>query len=155
MMDEIIVSIATKSDKPQLLEFFKHYSNPEILESRIDCYLSHNSTILAKDGGKIVGTLQWHIKEDPSCGIVEFEEFHVLESHRGKGIGSALLEKGIQSVKDTFSELGIEPRRIFAFVGTQHDAARRVFEKSGFEQISEVGNLLSDSEIDLIYCLEI
>ena len=102
MMDEIIVSIATKSDKPQLLEFFKHYSNPEILENRIDCYLSHNSTILAKDGGKIVGTLQWHIKEDPNCGVVEFEEFHVLEDYRNKGTGSSLLEHGIQSVKDTF-----------------------------------------------------
>lgn len=152
---EIILSTATINDKPQLLAFFKHYSNPEILENRIDCFLTHNSTILAKDNDRIVGTLQWHIKEDPNCGVVEFEEFHVLESHRGKGIGSSLLEKGIQSVKDAFSELGIEPRRIFAFVGSQHDAARKVFEKFGFEQISEVGNLLSETETDLIYCLEI
>ncbi|MCK4756838.1 MAG: GNAT family N-acetyltransferase [Thermoplasmata archaeon] len=151
----IEMTTATKSDKPQLLAFFKHYSNPEILENRIDCYLSNNSTILAKDGNRIVGTLQWHIKEDPNCGVVEFEEFHVLEDYRNKGTGSLLIEHGIQSVKDTFRANKIKPRRIFAFVGSQHDAAKRVFEKNGFEQISEVGNLLSDSEIDLIYCLEI
>ena len=78
-----------------------------------------------------------------------------MEEYRNKGTGSLLLEYGIQSVKDTFTRLEIKPRKVFAFVGSQHDAARRVFEKAGFVQISEVGNLLSDSEIDLIYCLEI
>ena len=140
----MIFRLATKDDKIQLLEFFKHYSNPEILESRIDCFLTHNFTILAKDNDKIAGTLQWQIKEDPNCGVVEFEEFHVLEEYRSKGTGSLLLEYGIQSVKDTFAKLEIKPRKIFAFVGSQHDASRRVFEKCGFEKISELGNLLSD-----------
>ena len=152
---EIEVSIATKNDKTQLLAFFKHYSNPELLENRIDCFLTHNSTILAIDNDMIVGTLQWHIKEDPNCGVVEFEEFHVLDNYRNKGTGSSLIEFGIQSVKDTFNLYEIKPRKIFAFVGSQHDAARRVFEKAGFKQISEVGPLLSDREIDLIYCLAI
>ena len=149
------VSTATKDDKAQLLAFFKHYSNPEILEKRIDCYLTHNTTILAKDGEKIIGTLQWHIKEDPNCGVVEFEEFHVLEEYRNKGTGSSLIEYGIRSVKETFRRSKIRPRKIFAFVGSQHDVARRVLEKYGFRQISDAGNLLSDAEIDLIYCLEI
>ncbi len=147
--------LAIKNDKTQLLAFFKHYSNPEILEQRVECYLSHNKTILAKDDDKIVGTLQWQIKEDPNCGVAEFEEFYVLEDYRNKGTGSSLIEFGIQSVKDTFQSHEIKPRKIFAFVGSQHDAARRVFEKAGFVQISEVGNLFNDSEIDLIYYLEI
>ena len=152
---KIDISIATIADKNQLLAYFKHYSNPEILENRIDCFLTHNTTILAKDNDKIIGTLQWHIKEDPNCGVVEFEEFHVLEDYRNKGTGSLLIEHGIRSVKETFDNYKIKPRKIFAFVGSQHDAARKVFEKFGFEQISEVGNLFSDSETDLIYCLEL
>ena len=146
---------ATVDDKTQLLAFFKHYSNPELLQKRIDCYLEHNHTILAKDNDTIVGTLQWHIKEDPNCGVAEFEEFHVLEGYRNKGTGSLLIEHGIQSVKATFRRSEIKPRKIFAFVGSQHDAARKVFEKSGFNQISDIGNLFSDSERELIYCLEI
>jgi ribosomal protein S18 acetylase RimI-like enzyme len=151
----IILSIASQSDKNQLLEFFSHYSNPKILKKRIDCYLSHNHTILAKEGEKIVGTLQWQIKEDPNCGVAEFEEFFVLEEYRNKGTGSSLLEYGIKSVKDTLSRIGIAPRRVFAFVGSRNDSARKVFEKFGFKQIAQAGNLLSDAETDLIYCLEI
>ena len=153
---EIHIIHANKSDKSQLLAFFKHYSNLELLESRIDCYLIHNQTILAKEGdGKIIGTLQWHIKEDPNCGVVEFEEFFVLEEYRNKGTGSLLIEHGIQSVIDTFNSHEIKPRKIFAFVGSQHEASRRVFEKLGFSQIADAGNMFSDEETDLIYCLTI
>ncbi len=147
--------LATKDDKSQLLAFFNHYSNPELLENRIDCFLSHNKTILAKDNDKIIGTLQWHIKEDPNCGVAEFEEFHVLEDYRNKGTGSALIEFGIQSVKDYFNSHEIKPRKIFAFVGSQHSSARRVFEKCGFEQIADASNLFSEAETVLIYCLTI
>ncbi len=155
ILTDIKISLATIDDKNQLLLFFKHYSNPELLERRVDCYISHNFTILAKDGDKIVGTLQWYVKEDPNCGVAEFEEFHVLEEYRGKGTGSSLLSFGVQHVKDYFSKHKIKARRIYAFVGKEREVARHLFEKHGFKQISEVGNLFSDDEIDLIYCLEI
>jgi GNAT superfamily N-acetyltransferase len=145
---------ATDEDKVQLMDFFKHYDS-ELLERRIDCFLSHNITLLAIDEDEIVGTLQWQVKEDPDCGVAEFEEFHVLEDHRGKGVGSLLLEHGIRSVKGYFQEHGIEPRRIFAFVGKERETAKHTFEKHGFKPVSEVGNLLSDSEIDMIYIFEV
>lgn len=145
---------ASQKDKEQLMSFFKHYSNPEILERRIDCYLTHNQTLLAKDGDRIVGTLQWQVKEDPNCGVAEFEEFHILEEFRGEGIGSSLIEYGIRSVKDFFQKHGIEPRRIFAFVGKERESARRTYEKHGFRQMPEVGYLFSESEVDLLYSME-
>lgn len=149
------ITLATKEDKKELMNFFIHYSDSEILEKRIDCYLSHNFTILAKDDGRIAGTLQWQIKEDPNYGVAEFEEFHVLEEYRNKGIGNSLIEYGIQSVKEFFQGHGIEPRRIFAFVGEERETTKHIFEKHGFKLVSEVGHLLSSSEIDLLYCLEL
>ncbi|HGJ67644.1 TPA: GNAT family N-acetyltransferase, partial [bacterium] len=49
-------------------------------------------TILAKDGKKLIGVLQWIIKEDVGTGVVEIEEVLVLEDYRGKGIGAKLVE---------------------------------------------------------------
>lgn len=57
---------ATLKDKSLLKPFFQHY-DPETAANRLDCYLTHNHTIVAKDNHQIVGILQWHIKEDPNC----------------------------------------------------------------------------------------
>jgi hypothetical protein len=81
-MTNVKVSLATGEDKQQLLEHFRHYQNQELIEKRVDCYLSHNFTVVAKDKDRIVGVVQWYVKENPTEGIVEFEEVHVLESYR-------------------------------------------------------------------------
>jgi shikimate kinase len=58
--------LATKEDRPRLLRYFAHYGVEEVLTHRVDCYTSHNVTVVAKDKDEIVGTLQWHVKEDPN-----------------------------------------------------------------------------------------
>ncbi|MBU1204411.1 MAG: GNAT family N-acetyltransferase [Nanoarchaeota archaeon] len=153
----VIIKIvqATTKDKNQLFGYFKHYKVKEIIENRIDCYLSHNFTVVAKENDKIVGTLQWHIKEDPKIGLVEFEEIHVLEKYRGKGIGSSLLKFAIQSVNDYFRKIKIKPRKIFLFVDKKNKSARDLYEKYGFKLISEVGDLFSDHEVEFLYSLNL
>jgi len=154
-MINIRLSLATKKDKQQLLDYFKHYKVREILEHRVDCYIYHNFTVVAKDRDKIVGTLQWHVKEDPKMGLVEFEEIHVSEDYRGKGIGSAIIKFAIQSVKNFFKKIKIKPRRIFLFVNENNKVARALYEKHGFRLISDVGYLFSDKEKELVYSLDI
>lgn len=80
-MTNIEVSLATEEDRQQLLEHFKHYLNQEIIEKRVDCYLYHNFTVVAKDKDRVVGVVQWYVKENPRDGIVEFEEVHILEQY--------------------------------------------------------------------------
>jgi len=151
----IKIIIATEKDKKQLLDYFRHYEIKEILEKRIKCYISHNFTVIAKDENKIVGILQWHIKEDPKNGVVEFEEFHVLEEYRGKGIGSLILKFSIQNVRDYFEKIKIYPRKIFLFVARSNTIARTLYEKYDFKLNSEVGNLFSDDEVELLYSLDL
>jgi ribosomal protein S18 acetylase RimI-like enzyme len=131
-MKDIKVSLATEEEREQLLEHFKHYQNQELIKKRVNCYLSHNFTVVAKDKDRIVGVVQWYIKEDPRDGVVEFEEVHVLESYRGKGIGSRLIEFSIRSVKEHFAKIGLKPKKIFLFSDKENDVARTLFEKSGF-----------------------
>jgi ribosomal protein S18 acetylase RimI-like enzyme len=88
--------------------------------------------VVAKDKDRIVGVVQWYVKENPTEGIVEFEEVHVLESYRGQGIGTMLVELAVQSVKDHFDRIGLKPRKIFLFTDKENPVARALFEKCGF-----------------------
>lgn len=154
-MNNIKIALATKEDKNQLLKYFEHYKIKEIIENRIDCYLSHNFTVVAKDDNQVVGVLQWYIKEDPKAGVVEFEEVHVSKKYRGKGIGSLIIKFAIQSVKNYFKKIKVRPRKIFLFVGKNNEVARALYEKQRFKLISEVGNLFSDKEIECFYSLDL
>lgn len=154
-MTDVKLALATEKDKRQLLDYLKHYKVRELIERRVDCYVSHNFTVVAKDKEKIVGILQWCVKEDPRAGVVEFEEVHVLEEYRDEGIGSSLVKYAIQSVRDYFNEIKIKPRKTFLFVSKDNKIARALYEKHGFKLVSELGNLFSDEKIDLLYSLDL
>ena len=146
---------ATTNDQQQLINYLKHYKNKEFTRKRIECYLTHNFTIVAKDDEKIIGMLQWHVKEDPDDGLAEFEEVHVMEAYRRQGIASKMIKLAIQSVKKYFKKMNFKPRKIFLFVGKENTAGRALYEKHGFKQVANVGNLFHDKEIELFYALKI
>ena len=154
-MTNIQIALATEKDRNQLLTFFKHYQVKKVINNRVDCYLSHNFSIVAKDKNKIVGILQWHVKENPNQGIVEFEEVFISKDYRGKKIGSLLIEFALKSVKNFFKKIEIDPRRIYLFVSENNKVARALYEKHNFRNVSNVGHLFSDAEKDLIYVLDL
>lgn len=152
---ELSLALATEADRDDLAVYFKHYAVEEILRHRVCCYTSHNFTVVAKIGTLVVGTIQWYVKENPTAGLVEFEEVYVKEECRGKGIGFRLTEFAIWSVRDYFNRIQIRPRKIYLFVGQQNVAARSLYEKAGFAFVSEAGNLFSETEIELLYSLSL
>ncbi len=154
-MADIKVTLATQGDREQLLEWFQHYQSKEAIEKRVDCYLSHGFTVMAKDKTRLVGVLQWYVKEDPGSGVAEFEEVYVSENYRGKGVGSALVQFAVQSVEDHFRAMGARPRRIFLFVDRTDKVARALYEKHGFEMVSDVEALFRDDEIVSLYVLRL
>lgn len=154
-MKKFDLSIATKKDKLQLLKYFKHYKVKEVIIRRVNSYIDNNYTIVAKDKSKIVGVLQWHIKENPLTGLAEFEEIHVLEEYRRQGIGSLLIQSGIESVLKYFNKNRIKPKRIFLFVSEDNAIARKLYEENNFKLYSNVGNLFSDNSKELIYLLHL
>ena len=141
--------------KEILFDFLQEYKNEEVSSKRVECYLSHNFTVVAKAKDKIVGMLQWYLKEDPKHGLVEFEGVFIFEEYRGKKVGSLLIEFAIQSVKNYCREANIKPRRIYLFVTEDNKAARGLYEKFGFKNTSRVGNLFSDEKNDLLYVLRL
>ena len=98
-MQDIIIRKAGLEDKLLLSKLFQHYKSEEMIKKRIECYLSHNNTIIAIEDNQLIGIIQWNIKEDPNLGVVEFEEIFVVKEFREKGVGSALLKFSIQIFK--------------------------------------------------------
>jgi len=94
-MEDIKIAQVSEKDRKQLLGFFKHYKVRSIAQNRVDCYLSHNFTVIAKEKEKIVGILPWYVKENPNAGVTEFEEIYVSENHRGKRVGSAMIKSAL------------------------------------------------------------
>jgi ribosomal protein S18 acetylase RimI-like enzyme len=154
-MNNIKITIANKRDKKQLMIWFKHYGADKFVKKRVDCYIEHNSTIVAKDKNKIVGVLQWHVKEDPNYGVAEMEEVFVSENYRRQGIGSLLVTFAIKTIRKYFTKLKFKPRKIFLFVGKENIAARKLYEKCGFKLVCSVGNLFHDKEEELFYTLDL
>lgn len=152
---KILIKLATKKDKSGLLRFFEHYKNNNIVNNRVECYLSHNHTIIASDNNKIIGIAQWSIKEDPKSGVAEIEEVFVLNEYRNQGIGRKLIEFTINSIKNNFNKISLNPRKIYLFVSKNNLAAITLYQSLGFQEISQLGNLFSDSETELFYCLDL
>ena len=154
-MDKIKITQANLKDQKQLLVFFKHYKTKKVTQNRVNCYLSHNFTNIARGGNNIIGVLQWHVKEDPNAGVAELEEFYVLENYRNQGVGALLLDFKINSIKKYFIKLKISSRKIFLFVAQNNQPAKKLYKKYHFKQICFVGNLFSDNQPELFYCLDI
>jgi len=154
-MNDIKISTATKKDREQLINWFKFYGIPELIEKRVDCYLFHNSTVIAKDKNKIVGVLQWHVKENAAHGLAEIEEVLISENYRGQGIGSSLVLFAIDAIRTYYIELNIRPRKIFLFVGKGNTTARKLYEKHGFKFVNSIGYLFHDEVEEVFYSLEL
>jgi len=144
---------ATLKDAEKLREFFRHYKSEELIKNRVECYIKHNSTLIAVDNENIAGAVQWQVKENPNAGVAELEEMFVTENYRKQGIGSELLKYLIEDVKQFFSSKGIKPRKIYLFVSKNNPAARKLYEKHGFKPIAEVNDLFTDNRNEVFYCL--
>ena len=154
-MRDISIANATNIDKKQLTETFQHFKDEKTMKNRAECYLSHNNTIVAKDGNKIIGKMLWLIKEDPNVGVAEFEELYVFENYRRKGIGSELVKASIKAVRRQFKNIGIEPRRIYLFTNENNQNARTLYEKFGFKYFANLGHLFSEDDNELFYILDL
>ena len=110
---------------------------------------------IVSDKNKIVGVLQWHVKENAAHGLAEIEEVLILENYRGQGTGSLLVLCAIDAIRSYFVEYNIKPRKIFLFVGKENTPARKLYEKHGFKFISSIGYVFQDNVEELFYSLEL
>ena len=154
-MKDIKISQATLEDRPQLVKFFKHYQDQELIENRLNFHAANKSTIIAKDQDKLVGIIQWLVKEDPRAGVAELEELFVLEEYRGIGVGAELIKHVLRIIKDYFEERNIKSRKVYLFVAKENVATQKLYEKFGFKYLAMMPNIFSDDRMEFVYCLDL
>jgi UDP-2,4-diacetamido-2,4,6-trideoxy-beta-L-altropyranose hydrolase len=89
--------------------------------------------LIAEDEqGSPVGQIRFDTRPDGACEV----DVSVAPAKRGKGLGEALIRRGVQIVLREKRCLGVH-----AFVKAENQASRRAFESAGFENLGEeVGN---------------
>jgi ribosomal protein S18 acetylase RimI-like enzyme len=149
------IRFATKKDASKLLEYFGFYKDKKYSSSRVKYFLDYGKTVIAIEGKDVLGLMQYQIKENPKHGLAELEEVFVYKSHREKGVATKLLGFVIGSVRKEFNKKKITPRKLMLFVIEDNVAARKLYEKAGFKQVANVGDLFEEGKTDLLYTLDL
>ena len=148
----IEIRLATDKDKESIMDSFDHYENPELLKNRVNFFIDNGRTLLACENEKMLGRIQFYMKENPAEGLFEIEEFYVLDEHRNQGIGKMLVENALEYMRGFCKKNNINFKTAFAFMNKENMAARRVFEAFGFKEMSEIPNLFGEeTTIIMIY----
>ncbi|MDX8288699.1 GNAT family N-acetyltransferase [Metabacillus indicus] len=103
--------------------FLKSAYNNEMMKQRLE----HSILFVSEADGKVVGFANFSpVTED---GKVELGAIYLYPEEQGKGIGSALLQKGIKDI-DGVNEIYIN-------VEKENNIGKRFYEAKGFEVIKE------------------
>jgi len=119
-----------------------HYADhPQLTRAQVEASLSEvqprftgeNVIFAVRDGVGGLAGFCWVVLFDPGTGLEgEVAEVYVAESHRGQGVGEALLRRAV----DLFHERGVT----LGYVWTRSDnrAATRLYRSAGFEPTTQL-----------------
>ncbi|MFX0152476.1 MAG: GNAT family N-acetyltransferase [Candidatus Hodarchaeota archaeon] len=144
---KIQFKLATKEDFDLLMKFFEHYQNLEIQKNRVECYTSHNKTLLMFIDNNYGGRIQWYVKEDPNFGVVELEEFYVKKEYRRQGFGKKLFQMALTKIQEIVNPL----YSIFLFTNSNNNVMQHICLESGFNKAAEIINLFKQGETELLF----
>jgi len=95
-------------------------------EGTIQQRLERTTLFVAEVEGRVVGFANFSPVSD---GKVELGAIYLYPEHQGKGIGSALLQKGIQDLEGV--------TEIYINVEKENEIGKTFYEAKGFEVVSE------------------
>jgi ribosomal protein S18 acetylase RimI-like enzyme len=91
--------------------------------------------------GETVGIGSWRLRSWPrmeggkeDAGLIEVSFIHVRPSHRGKGVGEALLRNAIEDAKQHFASKAATLRKVYALVPSSDRAGREAYLRWGFNE---------------------
>ena len=136
---------AIKEDFARINELFQEmlraiYGNEDVKgygDGDLDYYFAGKEDwiCVAEVGGRIEGFLSIEVHREAENDLY-YDDLSVSKAHRGKGIGTALLEKGEAYCKT----LGLST--LVLHVETDNERARALYEKRGFTLLKTDGTRL-------------
>ncbi|MBR6574117.1 MAG: GNAT family N-acetyltransferase [Clostridia bacterium] len=136
---------AIKEDFARINELFQEmlraiYGNEDVKgygDGDLDYYFAGKEDwiCVAEVGGRIEGFLSMEVHREAE-NYLYYDDLSVSKAHRGKGIGTALLDKGEAYCKT----LGLST--LVLHVETDNERARELYEKRGFTLLKTDGTRL-------------
>jgi ribosomal protein S18 acetylase RimI-like enzyme len=112
------------ADHPQLSREQLEASMEEVLPT----FQGENVIFAVRDGAAALAGFCWVVLFDPGTGLEgEVAEVYVAESHRGRGVGEALLREAVRLFRARGVTLG------YVWTRPENEAATRLYRSSGFE----------------------
>ncbi|MBY0097962.1 GNAT family N-acetyltransferase [Mesobacillus maritimus] len=109
------------------LEVQENFLNAAYNEATMQQRLERSTLYVAEIEGRVVGFANFSpVREG---GKVELGAIYLYPEHQGKGIGSALLQKGIQDLEGV--------TEIYINVEKENEIGKTFYEAKGFEVVSE------------------
>ncbi len=96
---------------------------------------------LASEQQEIAGHLLFEVWENPVLGVGKFQELHVSEPYRNRGIETELLKFGVQEAGNYFRRMRTEPDKVIAFMRLSNEEGRKLYQQQGFEVPSWGGSI--------------
>lgn len=103
------------------------------------------------EADSVIGYIQWIQKSGfRQQSVIELEQIAILKNQQGKGIGTLLIKKSLEHIKDYLSDSGSILKAIL--VSTRADnAARLLYEKAlKAKEIAYIKDLYSHDEIIML-----
>jgi len=147
---------ATKNDVEDLISI---YSAPHLYHNRkeaswfVKCFFEYHHIKLVKLDGKIIGALLWKVMEERHHGLANIEDLWIDENFRRRGLGEKLLRTVIQDMKKNFAKDNFVLRKILVSTAEDNEAARKLYEKAGFNKSALIQDLSGPNENELLYIL--
>lgn len=121
--------------------FLKTAYSDEMMERR----LKHSLLLVAEVEGKIVGFANFSPVRDN--GDVELGAIYLYPASQGMGLGTALLQKGIEELEGV--------KKIYINVEKENEIGKRFYDAKGFKIVSEFdddfdGHILKTVRMELI-----
>ena len=108
------------TEREELRPLFELAEEPEVL----DTYLSHGRVLVAREAGVAVAHLQ--LTDPGQPGTLEVKNMAVAETHQGRGIGRALMERAIAECRTEGA------RTLLVATATADTGDLRFYQRLGF-----------------------
>jgi ribosomal protein S18 acetylase RimI-like enzyme len=147
-----------KDDVESLVEIYKSpslYHNREEAGWFVKSFVDYHHVKVIRKERNVVGAAFWNVVEEKHHGLAEIADLWIEENLRRRGLGEKLLLTVIEDIKRFFAKDNHVLRKVLVTTGEDNEAAKKLYEKVGFQRSAVLRDLFAAGENELVYVLTI
>jgi len=151
----------TDPDKDDVESLVEIYRSPDLYHNReeaswfVKSFFDYHHVKVIKQERNVVGAAFWNVVEEKHHGLAEIADLWIDENFRRRGLGEKLLLTVIEDIKRFFAKDNHVLRKVLVTTGEDNEAAKKLYEKVGFQGSAVLRDLFAAGENELVYVLTI